>query len=275
MCKIWCPLQGHLDHTSSSKSLLYLKSQLFLRCLVPQKLWTPTISFSSELWTAFLILGMDYSLLRKWLRTTLFKWELYIHTLNTVREINTRLLSHTVHIKYLFYCANIVLIQPTICKATTTIIQKFKLTENNDFRNFPLKLTEEMDALNISPYSCPFNKEGLVQMLGESFWKGDSFQEQKAQPLPLPECKEACLACFALFLFLNHSFNRWTAVIHLIGNVHQWSGQASSSSWHDKDKRMFLWQSLLLRELVLAFRFKWCHGHAQASTVSGPSCPHT
>lgn len=30
VCKIWCPVQGHLGHTLSSKSLLYLKSQLFI-----------------------------------------------------------------------------------------------------------------------------------------------------------------------------------------------------------------------------------------------------
>lgn len=126
-------------------------------------------------------------------------------------------------------------------KPQLPLFKSFKWTGNNDFRNFPLKLTEEMGALKVSPYSCPFNKEGLVQMLGESFWKEDSFQEQKAQSLPLPECKEVCLFCFALFLFYSHSFNRWAAAIHLIGKVHQWSSQASSSSWRGTDKRAFLW----------------------------------
>lgn len=162
-----------------------------------------------------------------------------------------------------------------VCKATTTIIQKFKLTENNDFRNFPLKLTEEINALNIPPYSCPFNKEGLSRCWGKASEKGIHSENKKPNLCPYQSARR--LAWFALlcFFFKNHSFNRWTAVICLIGRVHQWSGQASSSSWHGIDKRTLLWYSLLLRELVLAFKFKWCHGHTQAPTVSGPRCPHT
>lgn len=61
--------------------------------------------------------------------------------------------------------------------------------------------------------------------------------------------------------------------IHLVRKVHpiEWPGFQQLPVGTDK-KSISLTQALLLRQLVLTFKFKWCHGQAQASTdLVGPA----
>lgn len=106
---------------------------------------------------------------------------------------------------------------------------------------------------------------------GEASQKGIHPKNKKLQPLPLPECREVCLFCCVLFF--NHSFNRWATVTHLARKVHPtgWSSFQQPPVQH-RQKAISPKQALLLEQFVWTFKFKWCHGQAQASTfLVGPA----
>ena len=133
----------------------------------------------------------------------------------------------------------------TACKASTTLIQMFKVAR----KSWLLKLPFEADwrdgcAAGLSIFMSP-HKEGLVQMPGESMVGGASQRgihpkNKKPQPLPLPECWEVCLVCSVLSF--KRSFNRWATATHLIRKIQRDSqaSQASSSPRDGTDKILFL-----------------------------------
>lgn len=114
------------------------------------------------------------------------------------------------------------------------------------------------------------HKEGLVQMPRGStgrLLKGGFSPRTKSSNL-CPDWSAGRFAYFCCVLFFNRSLKRWAAVTRLVRKVHP-TGQPSFQQppgWY-RQKAVSPKQSLLLGQVILTFKFKWCHGQAQASTV--------
>lgn len=119
--------------------------------------------------------------------------------------------------------------------------------------------------------ACPDAKEKH----GEASQRGIHPKNKKLQPLPLLECQKVCLFCCVLFF--NHSLNRWATVTHLVrksqksslnGMVKLQQPLVQTKS-HFSKIRPCSWGNSFL-----SFIFKWCHGQAQACTVSVAPAVH-